>query len=70
MADCFMTSKQVDLLEQLDDFIEWVECFGRISSADVAYMARLVENLACSVKKSEERNALVEKSPFPEGDNQ
>lgn len=70
MAHIFMTAEQVDLIEQLDDFVEWVECFGSIGSGDVAYMRQLVDNLADSVSKSEGKNELVEECPFPEGDNE
>lgn len=70
MAHLFMNAEQVDLLEQLDDFIEWVECFGSISSSDVAYMQKLLDNLANSVSKSEEKYELAEECPFPQGDNE
>ena len=66
----FMTDEQVELLEQLDDFIEWVECFGRVGSDDVAYMRGLLENLADSVSKSEEKDELAKECPFLEGNNQ
>lgn len=70
MAHIFMTAEQVELLEQLDDFVEWVECFGSIGSGDVAYMRQLVDNLADSVSKSEGKNELAEECPFLEGDNE
>lgn len=65
----FMTAAQVTLMEQLDDYCEWVQLCGRISSGDIAYMRKLLDNLAVSVSKSEKANELAEECPFPEGDN-
>lgn len=63
-----LTNRQVDLLEQLDDFIEWIECLGRIEKEDVSYLQELLDNLANTISKSEEENELAEKCPWPEGD--
>ena len=63
-----LTNRQVDLLEQLDDFIEWIECLGRVEKEDVSYIQELLDNLANTISKSEDENELAVMCPWPEGD--
>ena len=63
-----LTNRQVDLLEELDDYIEWIECYGRINENDVTYIQELIDNLANSISKSEENDELAEKCPWIEKD--
>ena len=63
-----LTNRQVDLLEQLDDYVEWIECYGHIDENDVTYIQELIDNLANSISKSEENDELAEKCPWIEED--
>lgn len=64
-----LTLEQVDLVEQIDDFVEWIACYGSATVKDVEYLQSLVDNLAKSIEASEkETNELVEESPWPEED--
>lgn len=63
-----LTNRQVDLLEQLDDYVEWIECYGHINEKDVSYIQGLIDNLAKSIVETKERNELAEKCPWTETD--
>ena len=62
-----LTNRQVDLLEQLDDYVEWIECYGHINAKDVSYIQGLIDNLANSIVE-EGHNELVEECPWAETD--
>lgn len=69
MLKPMLTDNQVDLLEQLDDYIEWIELSGSASSADIEYLQELINKLGESISKSEkERNELDKTSTWPEAD--
>lgn len=63
-----LTNRQVDLLEQLDDYVEWIECYGHINAKDVSYIQGLIDNLAKSIVESKENNELAETCPWTETD--
>lgn len=62
-----LTQEQVDLVEQLEGYVEWIEISGRISREDVDYFQSLIDYLAESISKREKENELVEKGPWAEG---
>lgn len=62
----FLTKKQVDLLEQLDDYVEWIELSATATSEDIEYLRRLLDELGESISKSEVAYELDKESPWAE----
>lgn len=69
-AKRMLTNEQVDLVEQIDDYVEWIACYGSATTADVEYLQSLVDNLAKSIAASEkeQQDELAEESPWAEED--
>lgn len=64
-----LTNEQVDLLEQLDDYIEWIELSATATLNDINYIQALIDRLAASVVECErKRNELDKASTWPEED--
>lgn len=63
-----LTNRQVDLLEQLDDYIEWIECSATLTEKDVSYVQGLIDNLAKSIRENESTDELAKECPWPETD--
>lgn len=64
-----LTSSQVEALEQLEHYINWLECYGSINTTDVDYLQELIDNLAASIAQRKKENELAEKSPWLEEGN-
>lgn len=60
-----LTNRQVDLLEQVDDFTEWIECLGSVTTDDVDYLLKLVAALGDTIE--EEPGELAEECPWTGG---
>ena len=60
-----LTNRQVDLLEHVDDFTEWIECLGSVTADDVDYLLKLVAALGDTIE--EEPSELAEECPWTGG---
>lgn len=64
-----LTNEQVDMLEDIDGFIEWIEISGTCSAQDVEYLQELIDKFGASISKSErERDAMDKACPWAEED--
>ena len=63
-----LTNEQVDMLEDIDGFIEWIEISGTCSSKDVEYLQELIDKFAVSISKSEDADEVDKACPWAEED--
>ena len=63
-----LTNEQVNLLEQIDDFVEWIELSGRATLEDIDYLQGLINSFGNSIKERDEKQKLAEKCPWNEED--
>lgn len=63
-----LTNEQVNLLEQIDDFVEWIELSGRATLEDIDYLQGLIDGFGKSIKERDEKQQLAEKCPWDEED--
>lgn len=63
-----LTNEQVDMLEDIDGFIEWIEISGTCSTKDVEYLQELIDKFAVSISKSEVSDEVDKTCPWAEED--
>lgn len=63
-----LTNEQVDMLENIDGFIEWIEISGTCSTKDVEYLQELIDKFAVSISKSEVADEVDKTCPWTEED--
>lgn len=63
-----LTNEQVDMLEDIDGFIEWIEISGTCSTKDVEYLQELIDKFAVSISKSEVADEVDKTCPWAEED--
>lgn len=63
-----LTNEQVDMLEDIDGFIEWIEISGACSTKDVEYLQELIDKFAVSISKSEVIDEVDKTCPWAEED--
>lgn len=63
-----LTNEQVDMLENIDGFVEWIEISGTCSTKDVEYLQELIDKFAVSISKSEVADEVDKTCPWAEED--
>lgn len=61
-----LTNKQIDMLENIDGFIEWIEISGTCTTEDVEYLQGLINEFAVSISKSEVIDEVDKTCPWAE----
>lgn len=63
-----LTDEQVELLDTIDGFFEFIEGAGVISQEDIDFIQKQVDNLSKTIIDSKAED-VVEECPFLETDN-
>ena len=63
-----LTDEQVELLDTIDGFFEFIEGAGEITQEDIDFIQKQVDNLSKTIIESKAED-VVEECPFLETDN-